>query len=71
MLQGDALWAEELEGAYQRLVNKMFARLIEKTMEVYVKDMLVKSENSANQIKHLGETFKVLREYRMKFNPLK
>ena len=28
---------------YQRLVNKVFANLIRKTMEVYVDDMLVKS----------------------------
>ena len=29
---------------YQRLVNAMFKALIEKTMEVYIDDMLVKSE---------------------------
>ena len=28
---------------YQRLVNKVFAKLIDKTMEVYVDDMLVKN----------------------------
>ena len=28
---------------YQRLVNKVFANLISKTMEVYVDDMLVKT----------------------------
>lgn len=28
---------------YQRLVNKMFANHITKTMEVYIDDMLVKS----------------------------
>ena len=28
---------------YQRLVNKMFAYLIDRTMEVYIDDILIKS----------------------------
>ena len=31
------------EAMYQHLVNKVFANLIGKTMEIYVDDMLVKS----------------------------
>ncbi|CAA0833721.1 Unknown protein, partial [Striga hermonthica] len=48
---------------YQRLVNKMFARLIGHTMEVYVDDMLVKSEQASDHIAHLSEVFDILREY--------
>ena len=40
-------------------------------MEVYVNDMLVKSQKVADHVRDLGETFKVLRNYRMKLNPLK
>ncbi|CAA0816892.1 Unknown protein, partial [Striga hermonthica] len=56
---------------YQRLVNKMFARLIGHTMEVYVDDMLVKSEHASDHIAHLSEVFDILREYSMVLNPKK
>ncbi|CAA0829593.1 Uncharacterized mitochondrial protein AtMg00860, partial [Striga hermonthica] len=56
---------------YQRLVNKMFAHLIGHTMEVYVDDMLVKSEQAPDHIAHLSEVFDILREYSMVLNPKK
>ncbi|XP_024018099.1 uncharacterized protein K02A2.6-like [Morus notabilis] len=56
---------------YQRLVNKMFAQQIGKTMEVYVDDMLVKSARASHHVNHLGEMFGILRKYRMKLNPQK
>ncbi|XP_058075573.1 uncharacterized protein LOC131224000 [Magnolia sinica] len=40
-------------------------------MEVYVNDMLVKSIKASDHIIDLGETFSILREYRMKLNPAK
>ncbi|XP_052197235.1 uncharacterized protein LOC127804415 [Diospyros lotus] len=56
---------------YQRLVNTMFEAQIGRTMEVYVDDMLVKSEQAADHVRDLGEMFKILRSYHMKLNPLK
>ena len=56
---------------YQRLVNMMFKEQIGKTMEVYVDDMLVKSKEACDHIKHLGDMFEILRKYRMKLNPQK
>ena len=56
---------------YQRLVNKMFAQKIGKTMEVYVDDMLVKSTKASHHVNHLGEMFGILRKYHMKLNPQK
>ena len=56
---------------YQRLVIKIFQSLIGKTMEVYIDDMLVKSKERPNHMKHLQETFRLLRSYDMKLNPLK
>ncbi|KAL0405120.1 UNVERIFIED_CONTAM: Transposon Tf2-12 polyprotein [Sesamum latifolium] len=56
---------------YQRLVNLMFKELIEKTMKVYVDDMLVKSMEQAQHLKHLEESFAVIRKYGMKLNPNK
>ena len=42
---------------YQRLVNKIFADKIGKTMEVYVDDMLVKSPTMEQHIEDLVDTF--------------
>lgn len=56
---------------YQRLVNRMFANLLGKTMEVYVDDMLVKSLETEDHIEHLTGAFEILRKFQMKLNPLK
>jgi hypothetical protein len=40
-------------------------------MEVYVDDMLVKTARALNHIADLEETFKMLRDYKMKLNPAK
>ena len=56
---------------YQRLVTKMFRPLPEKTMEVYIDDMLVNSRESPDHAEHLQEAFELLRAYGMKLNPSK
>ena len=56
---------------YQRLVNKIFKPLIGRTIEVYMDDMITKSKEPRNHVKHLGETFELLRKYQMKLNPKK
>ena len=40
-------------------------------MEVYIDDMLVKSNTAELHIAHLSEVFQILREYNMKLNPAK
>ena len=40
-------------------------------MKVYVDDMLAKSLHVDQHVKHLEETFEILRRYRMKLNPNK
>ena len=57
--------------AYQRLVNKIFKSLIGYTMEVYVDNMITKSKEPRDHVKHLEETFELLRRYQMKLNPEK
>ena len=59
------------EATYQRLVTKIFRPLISKTMEVYINDMLIKSKERPDHMKHLQETFELLRTFRMKLKPLK
>ncbi|XP_056849746.1 uncharacterized protein LOC130499575, partial [Raphanus sativus] len=56
---------------YQRLVNKMFAGQLGKTMEVYIDDMLVKSSAGEDHISHLRKCFDILNKYDMKLNPTK
>ena len=56
---------------YQHFINMMFKEQIGKTMEVYVDEMLVKSKVASDHVAHLIDTFKILRTYRMKLNPLK
>ena len=45
---------------YQRLLTKIFQPLIGKTMEVYIDDVLVKSNEGPDHMKHLQETFELL-----------
>ena len=40
-------------------------------MEVYVDDMLVKSQDEGRHLEDLQETFDTLRQYHMKLNPSK
>ena len=56
---------------YQRLVNHMFPPQIRRNVEVYVDDMLVKSQDEKIHLDDLQETFNTLRQYNMKFNPSK
>ena len=56
---------------YQRLVNHMFRPQIERNVEVYVDDMLVKSLDEEKYLYDLQETFDTLRRYNMKLNPSK
>ena len=59
------------EATYQRLMNKMFHNQIRRNVEAYIDDMLVKTKDEDNHLSDLGETFKTLRQYRMKLNPSK
>lgn len=49
----------------------MFPNLIGKIMEVYMDDILVKSLRMVDYVSHLENTFRILRKFRMKLNPLK
>ena len=53
---------------YQRLMKKMFAHQIGRNVQVYVNDMLVKSQREKDHLDDLKETFDTLRFYNMKLN---
>ncbi|XP_064992508.1 uncharacterized protein LOC135629242 [Musa acuminata AAA Group] len=56
---------------YQRTVNKMFAHQIGRNIEVYVDDMIVKSQEAGTHIADLTEAFATLRKFGMRLNPTK
>nr|POE58898.1 retrovirus-related pol polyprotein from transposon 412 [Quercus suber] len=56
---------------YQRLVNHMFRPQIGRNMELYIDDMLVKTQDEDMHLEDLQETFNTLRQYHMKLNPSK
>ena len=56
---------------YQRLMNKMFAHQIRRNVQVYVDDMLVKSQREDHHLEDLKETFDNLCSYSIKLNPSK
>ena len=53
---------------YQRLVNKMFTHQIGRNIQIYVDDMLVKSQNEDDHLDDLKETFNTLCSYNIKLN---
>ncbi|KAL0448229.1 UNVERIFIED_CONTAM: hypothetical protein Slati_1379300 [Sesamum latifolium] len=59
----------EVRGAtYQRLVNKIFSQQINRNMEVYVDDILVKSKERQRHTVDLAECFTQLKKYGVKLN---
>ena len=56
---------------YQRLVNRMFSKQIERNIKVYVDNMLIKSKEESARLDDLEETFTTFRQYQMKLNPSK
>ena len=56
---------------YQRLMDQMFRDQIGRTMEVYVDDIIVKSDSVEQHANDLAEVFQQIREYDMRLNPEK
>jgi hypothetical protein len=56
---------------YQRAIQACFKRQLNKNVEAYVDDVVIKTRNSSTLIDDLEETFTSLREYRWKLNPNK
>ena len=53
---------------YLRLMTKNFKPLIGWTVEVYIDDIVVKSETRAKHAQHLEEAFHLIQAYNMKLN---
>jgi hypothetical protein len=59
------------DATYQQAIQAYFKRQLNKNVEAYVDDVVVKSRNSDTLIADLEETSASLREYRWKLNPNK
>jgi hypothetical protein len=56
---------------YQRAIQSCFKKQLNKNVEAYVDDVVVKTRNSNTLIADLKETSASLREYQWKLNPNK
>jgi hypothetical protein len=56
---------------YQQAIQACFKRQLNKNVEAYVDDLVVKTRDSSTLIDDLEETFASLREYSWKLNPNK
>ena len=52
-------------------MTKIFKPLIDWTVEVYIDNIVVKSETRAEHAQHLEEVFCLMQAYNMKLNPTK
>lgn len=53
---------------YQQLMDKVFAEQLERNVEVYIHDILVKTLQGENLVFDLDETFATLWKYHMRLN---
>lgn len=56
---------------YQRLMNKIFKGQIGRNVEVYVDNMVLKSQTFQQHLVDLKEVFGMLEHYRIRLNPAK
>src|SRR3954464_8286096 len=56
---------------YQRAMNSMFHDFIDKFMQVYIDDIVIKSNSENGHLDHLRQSFERMRKYGLKMNPLK
>ena len=56
---------------YQRAMVTLFHDMMHKEIEVYVDDMIAKSQSEEDHIDHLQKLFERLRKFRLRLNPAK
>lgn len=59
------------EATYQCLVNGLFKEHIEKTVEVYINDMIIKRKKVEDHARDIIIAFDILDRVRLKLNPEK
>ena len=56
---------------YQRVMNYIFYKLIDRIVEIYIDDVMVKSKGYKEHLANLRETLECTRKYGLKMNPNK
>ena len=56
---------------YQRAMNYIFHKLIDRTVEIYINEVVVKSKSYKEHLANLRETLKCIRKHGLKMNPSK
>jgi hypothetical protein len=56
---------------YQRAIQMCFANQLQRNVEAYMDDVVIKTKNPVGLISDLEETFSSLRMFRWKLNPTK
>ena len=56
---------------YQRMMTRMFEPQLEKNIEVYIDDIVVKSMLESEHINDLGNIFEILRRHKLRLNASK
>jgi len=62
---------KNVEATYQRLMDYIFKDMLDRSVEVYVDDIVVKFDSCEQHIKDLQEVFQALRDHGMRLNPNK
>lgn len=54
---------------YKRMMNKVFKEEIGETLEVYIDNIIVKSNEEGLHDQHFSQVFQRVRQYNMRLNP--
>ena len=56
---------------YQRMMTRMFEPQLEKNIEIYIDDMVVKSKAESEHVNDLRNIFDILRKHKLRLNASK
>ena len=71
LLQGYAFWVKNAGATYQRAMVALFHDMIHHEIEVYVDDMIARSQTEEEHLDHLQKLFDRLKLYKLRLNPNK
>jgi hypothetical protein len=64
-------WFKNADATYQRAINLIFHDLLGIILEIYINNVVVKSDSMDNHLANLRLALERMRWYRLKMNPLK
>ena len=56
---------------YQRMMTRMFEPQLEKNIDIYIDDMMVKRKAESEHVNDLGNIFDILRKHKLRLNASK